>query len=53
VVTALDELAHVAGHIVPEIVKAKLVVGSKCDIRGIGLAAAFAVGAVLVDAVHG
>ena len=51
-VPALHQLGRFSGHVVAQVVKAKLVVGSKGDVGQVGLAARFGIGAVLVDAVH-
>ena len=50
VVAALHELRGFARHVVAQVVKTKLVVGSKGDVGQIGLPARLGVGAVLVNA---
>ena len=51
VVLALHELLWPCGHVVPQVVEAKLVVGAKRDVALVRLATRLAVGLVLVDAV--
>ena len=53
VVLALHEVGGRHGHVVAEVVEAKLVVGTKGDIGLVGAAALLAVGLVLVDAIDG
>ena len=52
VVLALHQLLRSLGHVVPEVVKAKFVVGAVSDVRTVGFSARLAVGLVLVNAIH-
>ena len=51
-VPALHQFGRFSGHVVAQVVKTKLVIGTKGDVGQVGLAARFGIGAVLVDAVH-
>ena len=51
VMLALHELFRPHGHVVPQVIEAKLVVGAERHVALVGLATRLAVGLVLVDAV--
>ena len=51
-VLALNQVLCLAGHVVSEVVKAKLVVGAVHDIAGIGFFPSRGIGLVLIDAVY-
>ena len=52
VMLLLDKIAHLFGHVVTQVIKAKLIVGSKNDILSVGHSSLFRVGLVLVNAIH-
>ena len=51
-VLALNQLVWPHGHVVPQIVKSKFIVGPVNHIALVGLATGFGVGLVLVNAIH-
>ncbi len=52
VVRPLDQLFRVPGHIVTQVIKAKLIIGSECDVGEVGLPPGFRVGLMLINAIH-
>ena len=50
--SALYQLIGMAGHIVTQVVKTELVVGTECDIGTVCVTACLGVGLMLVDAVN-
>ncbi len=52
VVLALHELLRPRGHVVPQVIKAKLIVGAKRHVAFVCPPARLAVGLVFVDAIH-
>ena len=52
VVATLHQFLWEAGHVVPQVIKTKFVVGAEGDVCGVGLAAGVGVGLVFVDAIH-
>ena len=50
--SALYQLIGMAGHIVTQVVKTELVVGTECDIGTVGVTTGLGVGLMLVNAVN-
>ena len=52
-VLALHQVRHARAHVVTEVVKAELVIGTKGNVAVIGGLAGGGVGLMLIDTVHG